>query len=120
MGLRGPARQAAMVTVLRARHGIELDQIAPLPCPVQRTDTTIADRLVSPTELGRTLGRNAVEINRILESLELQTRQGKYWQPTDKANGLWEWVKVARHRDPFLRWRENAILEPLQSALPCD
>ena len=114
MGLRGQQRQAAMITVLRARHGIELDRIAPLPCPVQYPDTTIADRLVSPTELGRALGRKAVEINRTLENLGLQTRQGKSWQPTDKANGLWEWVKVAMHHAPLLRWRESAIMERVQ------
>ncbi|MBU2853351.1 BRO-N domain-containing protein [Acidithiobacillus ferriphilus] len=114
MGLRGQQRFVAVETVLRARHGIELDRIAPLPCPVQYPDTTIADRLVSPTELGRALGRKAVEINRTLENLGLQTRQGKSWQPTDKANGLWEWVKIAMHHAPLLRWRENAILEHLQ------
>lgn len=114
LGLRGEQRRTAIITVLRSLHGIELDRIAPLPCPVQYSDTTIADRLVSPTELGRALGRKAVEINRTLENLGLQTRQGKSWQPTDKANGLWEWVKIAMHHAPLLRWRESAILEHLQ------
>lgn len=118
MGLRGAARQTAVETVLRARHGIELDRIAPMPCPVQHSvkNTTIEDRLVSPTEIGQMLGgKTGHQVNLILEAQGLQVRDGKSWKPTSKAQGLWEWVKVAMHRAPFLRWRENAILKQLES-----
>ncbi|MDR7926435.1 BRO family protein [Acidithiobacillus thiooxidans] len=118
MGLRGTARQTAVETVLRARHGIELDRIAPMPCPVQHPvkNTTIEDRLVSPTEIGQMLGgKTGHQVNLILEAQGLQVRDGKNWKPTSKAQGLWEWVKVAMHRAPFLRWRENAILKQLES-----
>ncbi|MHB1266050.1 MAG: BRO-N domain-containing protein [Acidithiobacillus ferriphilus] len=121
MGLRGAQRQLAIETVLRARHGIELDRIAPLPHPTQRPAgsnpaTTIDDRLVSPTQIGSVLGKTAHQVNLILENLGFQVRQGKGWKPTDKANGLWEWVKVAMHHAPFLRWRESAILGQLQGS----
>lgn len=120
LGIRGPQRLLAVENAMREKENIEMGQIAPLPGPAQTSNNRyaaiIADRLISPTQIGQAIGKNARQVNLLLEDFGLQVREGKEWIPTPDAKGLYEWVETGkRHHSgapvTCLRWRETAILE---------
>lgn len=125
LGIRGPQRLLAIENAMREKENIEIGQIAPLPGPAQTSNNRYAaiveDRLISPTQIGQNIGKNARQVNLLLEDMGLQVRDGKDWVPTPDAKGVYEWIETGKRHHAgapvtCLRWRETAILGKISAS----
>lgn len=72
----------------------------------------------TPTELGKMLSPpvSAAKLNLLLEASGLQTKEFGHWLPTDKADGLFEWLDTGkRHSDGTpvkqVKWFQDVLTQ---------
>lgn len=91
--LNVPLHYAQSESVKHARLLTGVDYSNLLAYAPAQNDIQYEQVMLEPTELGRVLGLSGVSMNRKLEQLGLQTREGTDWVPTEAAKGAW-----ARHQ----------------------
>jgi prophage antirepressor-like protein len=84
-----------------------LDRLLQEDSPLKLLNFDFSNSFFIPTELGKMVGKSAVEINRVLEFKGLQTKNSGIWTLTETGK---EFGIEVNGQFPQLKWRIEAVL----------